>query len=191
VDTYTPRPGDLFLTHIGGATGGAFTLGQFLALAPSVYTHAGIILPGDRVIAAQPGGARIDSLESIINDRPLAILPVPEWAEDRRDLICNAAIAHTGTPYGFSVYPFIGLTRLADVLGARRLVPRWLRDRVASRRSMICSAWADRMWEIAGIHLFNDGRLRGAVMPGQLANVGTVHHIGTGPYAKVGGAAHG
>lgn len=171
------RPGDIFLTHIGGGTGGLFTLGQFLALAPSVYSHAGIVGFDGYVISAQPSGARVDPIETILNDRPLAILPVPDWADARRDLIVNAALAHVDHPYGFDAYLWIGLARIG-------VKPRWLRNRVGSGRSLICSAFVDRMWEIAGIHLFDDGRLRGEVMPGQLANVGTVHHVGTGPYGK-------
>lgn len=185
---YTPKPGDIGLTHIGGAAGGAFTLGQFLALRPSIYSHTFLVIDEHRIIAGQPRGARIDPMESVINDRPLAFLPVPEEFDDRRDLIVNAALAHEDVAYGFAAYPLIGLARLAELTNTPELVPQWLKDRVASGRSLICSAFVDRMWEIAGIHLFRDERLRGAVMPSEIAHVGTIHHIGTGPYASIGGA---
>lgn len=179
---YQPRPGDIGLTHIGGATGGLFTLGQFLALRPSIYSHSFIVVDEHRVIAAQPRGARIDPIETVINDRPLAFIPVPAEAERRRSLIVNAALAHEGLPYGFDAYPLIGLARLADLMNTPELVPEWLKRRVASGRSLICSAFTDRMWEIAGIQMFRDHRLRGAVMPSEQAHVGTVHHVDTGPY---------
>lgn len=177
--TYTPKPGDIFLTQIGGATGAVIRVGQaIVAQDPSRYTHAGIILDNGEVLAAQPHGARVDPIESIIDDRPLAILPVPEWAEDRRGLIVNIARKYEGHRYGFWSYVWIGLARL----GIR---PGWMQRIVASETGLICSALADRAWFYAGIHLFDDGRLIGEVTPGDVAHVGTVHHIGTGPYPTV------
>ena len=96
---YTPLPGDIFLTRIGGATGAAIYAAQALVAGDgSRYTHAGIVLDRDEVIAAQPGGARIDPLATILDDRPLAILPVPAWADARRPRIVAAARAMAGRP---------------------------------------------------------------------------------------------
>lgn len=176
--TYQPQPGDIFLTRIGGLTGAVISIGQGLIAGDwSRYTHAGIVLDGDEVIAAQPAGARIDPMSTIIDDRPLAFLPVPEWAEDRRDVIVTVARAMEGTRYGFWSYPWI----LLRAFGRR---PAWLERLVSSPTHLICSAFADQVWARVGIHLFDDGRLIGEVTPGDLAHVGTVHHYDTGPYKE-------
>lgn len=173
---YTPRPGDLFLTQIGGLVGLLIRIGQGLVAGDwSRYTHVGVILDNDEVLAAQPRGARIDPLSSILYDRPLAILPLPPWAEDRRESIVKLARTYVGHRYGFLSYLWIGLSRV----GIR---PRWLESRVASDRWLICSALADRCWHYLGVHLFNDGRLVGEVTPGDIAHAGWVFHVDTGPY---------
>ena len=175
---YTPRPGEIFLTQIGGLMGLAIRFAQGVVVGDwSRYTHAGIILDDDTVIAAQPAGARIDPLDTILYDRPLAILPVPDWAEHRRDDIVATARRYVGHPYGFGDYLYIGLVRL----GIR---PKWLTRFVASDATLICSALADKVWNLNGIQLFDDGRLHGEVSPGDLAHTGVVHHIGTGPYDR-------
>lgn len=171
---YEPQPGDAFLTQIGGALGLGIRAGQAIAGDLSRYTHAGIVLPGGRVIAGQPGGARIDPIGSIIDDRPLAFLPLPEWAD--RQAVCETAEAMRDWPYGWLSYLWIGLARVG-------LKPRWLRAAVGDAGAgLICSAFVDEVWRRSGVHLFDDGRLVGEVTPGDLAHVGTVHHYGTGPY---------
>jgi hypothetical protein len=179
---YVPRPGDLFLTQIPGLTGAVIRFGQaVIAGDPSRYTHVGVVLDNGEVLAAQPHGARVDPIETILDDRPLAYLPVPDWADDRRDLIVNIARKYEGHRYGFWSYLWIGIARL----GVR---PSWLKRLVASEDWLICSALGDRAWFYAGIHLFNDGRLIGEVTPGDVAHVGTVHHAWTGPYPTMEGA---
>lgn len=173
--TYQPRPGDLFLTRIKGALGAAVSLGQTLAGDLSPLTHAGVIVSATHGIAAQPGGARIDPLDVIFDQGPVAVLPVPAWAEDRRADIVATALSWEGLPYGWMSYPFIGLSKLG-------LAPAWMKAYVASPESMICSAFADRAWQVNGINLFRDSRPLGAVTPGDLAHCGTVHHVGTGPW---------
>lgn len=184
--TYQPKPGDIFLTRIGGWFGWLVALGQGLFAGDwSRFTHAGIVLDGGEVIAAQPWGARIDPLDDILHEpdtnprRPrehLAWLPVPEWAEDRRDVIVNVARAMEGTGYGYLSYPWIVTRPFGGSRGLDRLVSRSTR--------LICSALADEVWRRCGIHLFDDGRLVHEVTPGDLHHVGTVHHANTGPYKE-------
>jgi hypothetical protein len=175
VNDYTPRPGDLYLTAFGGLTGAGIRLGQLLTGDASRYTHAGVVLDRGEVLSAQPAGARVDPVGSILKDRPLAFLPVPDWAQDRRDLIVASARSFEGHTYGFASYLWLALARV----GVR---PEWLRRVVASDRTLICSALADRVWSLAGIALFDDGRMWGEVTPGDLAHAGVTVHIGTGPW---------
>lgn len=195
--TYTPRPGDIFLTQIGGLLGLLIRIAQGIGAGDwSRYTHVGVILDDDEVLAAQPHGARVDPIESILFDRPLAILPLPGWVDDeQRALIVRIARDYEGHRYGFLSYLWIGLTRLpvvrwrlrtAQTAGRRpRGVLGWLMRLVESESTgLICSALADRVWWHGGVHLFR-GHLFGEVSPGDIAHTGTVHHIGTGPYRVV------
>lgn len=172
-------PGDLFLTQIDGAVGVVIRCGQAFAGDFSRYIHAGIILDNDEVISAQPSGARVDPLASIIDKRPLAIMPVPPTAQDRRGRIVEFARSLEGHRYGFEAYLSIALARLG-------IKPGWLQNLMASERGLICSAFADAVWLDAGIHLFDDGRLLGEVTPGDLAHVGWTYHVGTGPFVEPG-----
>lgn len=173
---YVPKPGDIYLTRFHGWFGWWLTgLQAIVAAAPSRYAHAGIFLGDGTVLSAQGKGARIDPVETVLADRPLAVLRVPEWAEDRRDIIVGIAKAYVGHKYGFLAYLWIGLATL-------RIKPRWLRRAVSSEKSgLICSALVDRIWWHAGIGLFDDDRLFGAVKPGELAHIGVVYHVGTDP----------
>jgi len=61
--------------------------------------------------------------------------------------------------------------------------PGWLLDYVAGTGHIICSQLVDQCYLDAGVHLFDDGRFVGDVTPGDLAHVGTIENIGTGPFA--------
>lgn len=187
MSSYTPRAGDLYLTRFHHPLLGPLlmALQAVVAAAPSRYVHAGVFLGDGTVLSAQGSGARIDPEDSVLRDRPLAILRVPEWADDRRDMIVGIARAYVGHRYGFLAYLWIGLASL----GVR---PAWLRQAVSSEKSgLICSALVDRIWWHCGIALFDDDRLFGAVKPGELAHVGNVYHVATGPTDLWVGLPHG
>jgi cell wall-associated NlpC family hydrolase len=174
---YVGKAGDIYLTRLHGWVGPAVTMLQAtVALAPSRYAHAGVFLGDGTVLSAQGSGARIDPESSVLEDRPLAVLRVPAWAESRRDTIVDVARSYVGHRYGWFAYAYIGLA----TLGIRT---PWLERRIASEATgLICSALVDRIWWHAGIGLFDDGRPFGAVKPGELAHVGEVWHVGTGPH---------
>jgi hypothetical protein len=177
--TYTPQPGDIYLTRFGGPVGWWITLLQAVVAGdPSRYSHAGVVLWGGWTMSAQwpyPTLVRLDELLEQNRGKPVAFLQAPEWAD--RERIVEAALSLRDRRYSLASYLWIGLSRL----GIR---PGWLRRRVSSDRAMICSALADRAWAMAGVHLFDDGRLLGEVTPGDLAHVGTIHHHNTGPYEE-------
>lgn len=172
--TFTPKPGDLGLVPFGGRLGWIITLLQAtLAGRPSRWSHTFVVLPGGWTISAQPGGARRLPLAEATKGKRLAYMPVPEWGN--RDAIVDWAIEHEGVPYSFASYLWIGLARL-------HIRPGWLRRRVGSEAAMICSAFGDRAWMAGGVHCFDDGRVLGGVAPGDLAYVGLIVNVNTGPY---------
>lgn len=173
VNGFTPRPGDLVLCQITGLIGFIIRLGQGLLAGDwSPYTHVAVVLPGGKVIGAQPGGARIDPIETVYRSKRLAFLPVPDAAEHLRDDIADYAEALKDTPYGFASYAWIGLSRVPFLPR-----PEWLRRLVASSATLICSAMGDFIWRRFGLILFRDQRLIGEVTPGDISHTNGVIHM--------------
>jgi hypothetical protein len=174
--TMTYRPGSFFLTRIPGPVGFLIGVGQALAGDPSRYSHGGIILDADgTILEAEPGGARIGNISEYAG-RPLLISdgPVKSWraahperlfpaTEDEvREEVVAEARKLVGVPYSALDYFALAALHL-------HLPSRWIRQRVESSGHLICSALVDRVYMNAGIHLFDDGRLPGDVMPSDLA----------------------
>lgn len=155
------KPGDIGLTRIGGVLGFFVSLGQHLAGDSSRYTHAYIVLDDETVIAAQPGGARIDKLSDYKNK---AIYIQLNLTDEQRKHIVTIARSLEGLPYSFLDYLALALARF----GIR---PKWLLNYIKNTGHMICSQLCDEVYRRAGIHLFNDNRLPQDVTPGDLLYV--------------------
>lgn len=156
-----PKPGDFGLVTIGGVLGFFVSLGQHLAGDSSKYTHAYIVLDDNKVLAAQPGGARVDLLSDYTNR---AIYSSMDLTDEQRHAIVEQAKSLEGTPYSFLDYLALALARLG-------IKPKWLTKFIANKGHMICSQLVDEVYRRAGIKLFNDGRLPQEVTPGDLLYV--------------------
>jgi hypothetical protein len=152
------KPGDIGLTTIGGVLGFFVSLGQHLAGDSSKYTHAYIVLDDETVLAAQPGGARIDKLSDYKNK---AVYLQRDLTDEQRATIVKEARALEGLPYSFLDYLALALARFG-------IKPQWLKKYIANTGHMICSQLCDEVYRRAGIHLFNDDRLPQEVTPGDL-----------------------
>lgn len=170
------QPGSFFLTTITGPAGWWIGTLQALAGDPSRYQHAGIILDSDgTILEAEPGGARIAHI-SEYEGRPLLVSDAPvqvtmrnweggrqSWSENAlRQTVVVKARKLVGTPYSALDYLALAALHL-------HLPSRWIRQRVESSGHLICSALVDRVYMNAGIHLFDDDRLPGDVLPADLA----------------------
>lgn len=159
----TVKPGDIGLYRIGGFLGWLVNMGQAIIGDSSRYTHAFIVMDDGTVLAAQPAGARYDSLDLYVGQNNTVILDVPLTDQQRSDIVRNARQLH-GVKYGFSGYLYIGLSAL-------NFRPAWLVRYVTNNGRMICSQLVDYVYCKSGIHLFNDGRLSNDVTPGDLADL--------------------
>ncbi|MGY5125009.1 hypothetical protein [Streptomyces nigrescens] len=158
-----PLPGDIGLTQISGITGRLIRLGQWInGDGFADYQHAFLVLPDDRLLEAQPGGARIKPL-SVYDGSSVLYLCPEGLTEQQRTALCTAATAYVGVPYSFLDYLAIAAHRFHLPLPG-------LRRYVASTRHMICSQLVDQVYQDAGIHLFADGRWPGYVTPMALYN---------------------
>jgi len=152
------KAGDIGLTRIGGLLGFFIMIGQALAQDACRYTHTYIVLDDETVIAAQPGGARIDPLSDYDNK---SVYLQRDLTDEQRVIIVNEARALEGLPYSFLDYLAIALARFG-------IKPKWLKKYIANTGHMICSQMCDEVYRKAGINLFNDGRLPQEVTPGDL-----------------------
>ncbi|MEW1654972.1 MULTISPECIES: hypothetical protein [unclassified Streptomyces] len=153
-----PQPGDIGLTQISGVTGRLIHFGEWInGDGFADYEHAFLVLPDDRLLEAEPGGARIRTLSDHEDSDVLYVCP-NQLTDQQRDRICAAAEHYVGVPYSFLDYLAIATHRIhLPVPGLRRYV--------ASTRHMICSQLVDQCYQDAGVRLFADGRWPGYVTP--------------------------
>jgi hypothetical protein len=113
-----------------------------------------------KVVQAMPGGAECIPLSEA--NAPVVwssdVIRLTDW---ERQVIVSTGYSLVGTPYSFLDYGSIGLA----TFGIR---PRFVRDFVANSDHMICSQLVDFAYDMAGVHLFSDGRIPGDVTPGDL-----------------------
>jgi hypothetical protein len=160
-----PKVGDIGLVKIGGNVGQLIRFGQWIAGGGfENYEHAFIVIDVPtstdliHVVGAEPGGAR----SGFYSQADTTIL----WSnfqltDAQRTALAAAAQRYIGTPYSFLDYVALALHRLH--------VPVPLLKRyISSTRHMICSQLVDQCYQDAGVHLFNDGRWPGYVMPADL-----------------------
>lgn len=162
------KPGDFYLTRIGGLTGAGITLAQWAIGDLSRYSHAGIFL-GDcfddgieYVAEAMPGGLQINPIskyhgKELIHSRF-------DLTDDERNTIVAFAVSKLGTPYSYLGYLYVGLT-------AFKHCPEWVKDKVSSSDALFCSQFVDWAYSNAGVKLFDDGRVYLDCTPGDLARL--------------------
>jgi hypothetical protein len=172
-------PGSMFLTRIQGRTGWWVGTAQALLGMPSEWSHAGIVGPQGTTFEAAPGGVyvgHVDDLQGrphIVCDAPVHMALAGIWTDMKvrdeyernlREAVVFAARELVGTPYSFLDYVALALYHLAPKARITALV----RKRVEDSKHLICSAFVDRVMDLAGIHLYDDGRLSGDVTPSDL-----------------------
>lgn len=164
-----PAPYGFGLTKISGWAGFGVWLGQLLAGRPSKYEHAFLLLPsasqGTIVLEAEPGGARVTTLDEYWNgtgwDAEFVYPPMSDIQKADFEAVAGSLV---GTPYSWLDY-------LALVLYHLHIHPNWVEDRVTTSNHQICSQMVDFVYKHAGVQLFDDGRFPGNVMPSDLAHL--------------------
>jgi cell wall-associated NlpC family hydrolase len=126
----------------------------------SNYNHAFVYVGDGQIVEAEPQGARLGSVTEYGN-----VL----WSRvpldgPQRGAIAAIARKMIGTPYNW-----VDIAALTLACLGLKLPP--VMDRVRDDRQLICSQLVDRAYELAGVHLFKDGRPDEAVTPGDLARL--------------------
>lgn len=128
--------------------------------------HTVLAVDNLRCVSAEPGGARL----RMNNEWPHIVWSDFDLTEAQRDTITEWGIAHLGTPYNFVDDIAIGL---GTVFGWA--TPMWLQRYLSSDYTLECAQLVDSAYAAAGIHLFDDGRLPGAVFPASYVPIFTAH----------------
>jgi uncharacterized protein YycO len=130
----------------------------------SDVNHAILHVGNGDIVEADPAGAVCVPLHC---DHVIWSAPPPDG---KAELIAAAALRLVGTPYSWVDDACIGL---AKIFGWH--VPESVRKRLNRRDRLMCSQLVDRAYHVAGVDLFNDGRLDGDVSPGDLLDLITGH----------------
>src|ERR1700756_2584594 len=157
----TPLPGTIGLTPISGDVGKAIEVLQDLnGEGFERWEHAFTLLPGNLILEAEPGGARIVPLHYTDvywchNIRNLMLTP----ANDRA--LLDTAEQFKGVGYSALDYGALVLHRFhMDLPG--------LRTFIADSKHEICSQMCDDFYQRLAVHIFTDDRWNGYVTPASL-----------------------
>ena len=156
-----PQLGDFGLVKMNGDAGRLIRFGQWLnGDGFADYEHAVVYVGNDRIIEAEPGGAKLSHVT-----RYKDILWSTGWVDltdAQRRVIALTARALEGTPYSTVDYFAIAAKRLH--IPGFGLLKRY----VASSKHMICSQLVDYCYQAAGVELFPNHRWNGYVTPADL-----------------------
>ena len=166
-------PGTIGLTSISGAAGRIIRLGQFLVLNPAarwlkrdndpniqhafVYLGATSRYPEGAILEAEPGGARIRS----VNEHPWiywCLHIAGEYTAQELQAVADHAPEYEGIPYSFFDYFAIAAHRWHFPLPG-------LRRYIKTSKHEECAALCDLEYSDQGLKLFTDDRWQGDVMP--------------------------
>lgn len=160
-----PQMGDIGFVSVCGVVGFLIRLGQWLnGNGFRKYQHAFIVIDGDRLVEAQPGGAHVVSL-SKYKGTNVVFYRMPGITRAQQLTLAGIAQHFTVPPPGVP-YSFLDYFALA---GLRFHLPvKLLQDYVAATQHLICSQLADLTYNLAKIKIFQDGRFPGYVTPLEL-----------------------
>ena len=137
--------------------GGTFIPEAIAWITKSPVSHTIVAISETECLGAEPLGARIRP----INDFPNAIWSHFELTNTQRADIVNWTYDHEGTPYSYLDDAAIGIALLSHIP-----TPAFVRHYLDNTGHYECAQLADLAYQAAGIHLFDDGRVPGAVFPG-------------------------
>jgi len=174
--TINPQPGDLGFSIIAGMVGGGINIGQAILHDSCRFSHVYVVVApiGDEVY---PDGLIVEAMPEGARFQPLADRLGPGFAyadtgltTEQRAMVSAIARGFVnarngkGVPYSFFTYVALALAQFPVT---RVAVPR-LEKIIDDRGHLICSQLADELLTRCGVTVFDDGRWRGDVTPGDL-----------------------
>lgn len=181
-------PGDVALVRSLGICGDLIRVGDAikcarLGLAYEPFSHAAIYVGGGKCVEAWPRGARLRDVSAYKH----VSWRRPQWRAARdayaggcvtshrsRQLAASAAVRLLGTPYSWLDIAALTLADLGWNVQQRDGTLTRVGRRIASNKTLVCSALVVLAWARAGVTLL-PGRLPGEVTPGDLARCPLLH----------------
>lgn len=183
---YDVQPGDFMIAGQNAAPAkivvytGQLLLGQQFRIGRFVAGHAGIVIPGGKLVEAMPHGARVRDLRESDWSPSQAYFRLLEAYPGQALDAAAIAEAMIGTPYSIASYAYIG----AYLAGFK---PEWLAHRIDRRHDeysrltlpsgrlataglpveAICSVLAEQAWTLTGKQVISGTRPQ-VVTPGML-----------------------
>lgn len=154
-----PNVGDFGVTRTNGLAAWAIRFGT-----RSTVNHAFVYVGDGKIVEAQPGGAVL----SDATNYPDAIWSTMPLTDNDRASIAHWATQQIGIPYSWA-----DIAALA--FACYGISNRWVNQRIERMDRLICSQLVDKAYMLAGVHLFDDGRLTQSVTPGDLLTLITTH----------------
>lgn len=148
-----PPEGDFAVVATGGW---AAKVIRWVTRSP--VNHAVLSVGQGMIVEGDPKGAQL----SHFTKYPHAIWANWPLTSRARDQIGTWGRRHVGVPYSWVDDAEIGM------VDTFHWAPRWMRRRLRSTRTLMCSQLVDAAYQAAGVQLFTDGRPAGGVSPGDL-----------------------
>lgn len=128
----------------------------------SKYFHTVLAVTEDWAVSAEPGGARL---------RPIDAWPDTVWSDFPITNAQRAKIVQRGHSYINRPYNWLNDLSIGVGLVLGWETPKFIREYLWSEESLECAQLCDAAYDHAGYHIFNDGRLPGAVWPGSFEKI--------------------
>lgn len=134
--------------------------------------HMVVYIGGRMVVSASPKGAKVVPIDDYPNViwSAFTVGEPDRFAYHARRATLHWAFDHIGTPYNFvddvvlaTVWIIGKLTRVSV---PTHIVPRAIARRLSDPRRLQCAQLCDLALQAGGVHVFQDGRLPGDVVPG-------------------------
>jgi uncharacterized protein YycO len=158
-----PIAGDFGLVPIKGTTGFLIRVGQWLnGDGFKNYEHAFVYIGDDKIVEAEPGGARVADLSEYDGRSVLWSTDKVQLTDEQRTAVVGAAQGFVGVPYSFLDYLLLALKRL-------HISVPILNKRVLESKHLICSQLVAEAEAVGGILLTSKPAY--TVTPADLANI--------------------
>jgi hypothetical protein len=177
--TDLPLVGTIGLTQIGGGVGKLVEIGQFFnGEGFKDWEHAFLLGPNGKILEAEPGGARLGSVDEYENIY-WCVNIAAQYTEANLQAVWAGAQKYVGTGYSFLDYEALAVHRLHIPFPG-------LENYIKDSGHLICSQLCDQAYLDQGDHLFS-GVWQGYVTPLGLYNLDQRIKIGTSYHGKVTG----
>ena len=158
-----PLVGTIGLTQISGNVGKLIEVGQFLnGQGFKDWEHAFLLGPGNRILEAEPGGARLGTADEY-KDVYWCNAIASQYTPENLTAVWTGAQKYVGTGYSFLDYEALAMHRLHIPFPG-------LENYIKDSGHLICSQLCDQAYLDQGDHLFA-GVWQGYVTPLGLYNL--------------------